>query len=206
MAQEEPNKVEVIAGRSGIIVEARAKLRTKLRWRLFVLSVCVVTLAAIAVVLTLFSQRDHRHQVAVAKQSQLQQGQSDVNALGDMSKLQSDSNQLIQGSKSGDYTLSDKQLAQAYANRGDGEFNDGNEKAAVADYEQAVKLDGGQQVLVGYNEFVARYHQGERKALIPLLQALAKSLQNDHEQGAHQLYAQYESYISDLQAGKDLSL
>lgn len=206
MATQEPTKVEVIAGRAGIIVEARAKRKRTLGWRLFVLGVCVAALVAIAVVLTLFTRRDQKHQADVARQSQLQESQNDVNAVGNMKKLQSDSNQLIQGTQDGTYTLTDKQLAQAYANRGDGEFNNGDETAAIADYEKAVKLDVGQQVLVGHNEFVARYHHGERKALIPLLQTLAAALQNDHEQGAHQLYSQYQSYVSDIQSGKDLDI
>lgn len=199
-------KVEVIAGRAGIIVEARAKLKRKLGWRLFVIAVCVLAVVAIAVVLALFSHRDKAHKAAVVQQSQLEQSQSSPDAVGDMNKLRSDSDQLIKGSRDGTYTVSDKQLAQAYANRGDGEFNGGDEKAAVADYKQAVKLDSSQQILVGYNEFVGRYHLGERKTLVPLLQTLAKPLQNDHEQGAQQLYAQYQSYISDLQAGKDLDI
>jgi hypothetical protein len=157
-------------------------------------------------VLIVFARRDHAHKVAVVNQQQLQQSLNDVNAVGDLGKLKNDSNDLINGAQSGVYQVSDKQLAKAYASRGDVEFNTGDEKAALADYEKAVKLDGSQQVLVGHNEFVARYHHGERKALIPLLQTLAAALQNDHEQGAHQLYSQYQSYISDLQAGKDLDI
>lgn len=207
--QPKPETVEIVTSRSGIIVETEAPDKRELRVRLSfpLLGMYVLLVAAvIAVVVVVFNRRDHDKQVAVATQRQLVQSVSNANAVGDMSKLGRDSDRLIAGAANGTYTLTDKQLAQAYANRGDVTFNAGDEKSAIADYERAVKLDGSQQVLVGDNEFVARYHQGERGSLVPLLQTLAKPLQNDHEQGAQQLYSRYESYITDLQAGKELEL
>jgi tetratricopeptide (TPR) repeat protein len=204
---EQKNKITIIAARSGIIVEAKKlKRNLHLGWRLFVLGVCVVAVVAIAVVLLLFTRRDQHHKVAVIQQKTLESNITDVNAVGDMNKLGNDSDMLIKGSQSGDYQVSDKQLAQAYANRGDVEFNQQAYKAAVDDYKKAVSLNGDQQDLVGYNEFVARYHLGERDTLLPLLVTLQKPYKNNHDIGAPEHYDQYQGYIDSLKAGKELDV
>jgi tetratricopeptide (TPR) repeat protein len=203
---DKTNKITIIAARSGIVTEAKSVRKSHLGWRLFTLIVGAVALVAIIVVVILFENRDRAHEVATNKQQQLQTAIGNVDAVGNLTKLLGDSDALIKGQSNGTYSLSDKQLAQAYANRGDVEFNRGDEKSAIADYEQAVKLDGAQQLLVGNNEFVARYHLGERKELISLLQILQKPYKDNYATGMQEHYEQYQSYIDDLQAGKDLDI
>lgn len=202
----EVRKLEVIAGRAGIVFEETVRKQSRLLWRIFAISVIVIAAGAIVAVIVLFTHRQRVHTANVAKQKQLQQQLTDVNAVGDLDTLKQDSNTLINGAKDGTFSVSNKQLAQAYANRGDAEFNQGDEKAAIADYEQAVKLDGGQQALVGYNEFVARYHLGERASLVPLLKTLQAPYKNNYDIGMQDQYAQYQKYIDDLQAGKELDI
>ncbi|HSX31586.1 MAG TPA: hypothetical protein VLE99_06750 [Candidatus Saccharimonadales bacterium] len=173
-------------------------------WR--VLGLCVAALVIAGGGVVLYVRYKHHHDVALAQQHQAEQAISDVDRLGDPGALKADSTNLIQGAKDGSYKVSNKQLAAAYAARGDAELAAGDNKAAVSDYEQAVKLDATQKALVGYSEFVARYRTGERKTLIPMLQDMAAPLKNSHEIGAYETYVQYEGYITDLQAGKDLDL
>jgi Co/Zn/Cd efflux system component len=200
------DKVTIIAGHSGIIVEAGQKKRALVGRKLFMIGVGIVAVAAVVVVVLLFANHHKKQEAATKRQNQLQKTVTNVDAYSDISKLHGDSNALIQGAQNGTYKVSNKQLAQAYAARGDAEFNSADEKSAVADYEQAVKLDASLQALVGYNEFVARYHQGERQTLIPFLQELQKPYQNNHDTGAPEQYAQYQGYIDNLQAGKELGI
>jgi len=200
------DKVEIIAARSGIIVAAKKDGGFRLNVPMASLIVGVIALLAIGTVLAVFAAKRHTHEVAVQQQTSLQRDITSADAVGDLDKLKSDSDALIAGADSGDYKVSNKELAQAYANKGDVLFNDNDYAGAITDYKKAVQLDASQQNLVGYNEFVARYHQGERKTLVPLLQTLQKPYKDNHETGMQEHYEQYQSYIDDLQAGKELDI
>jgi tetratricopeptide (TPR) repeat protein len=203
---EQTEKVEIIAGRAGIVVAAKKGTGFRVDWRLPALIVGSLAVLAIGIVLAVYADNRHKHTVAVKQQKSLQASISDANAVGNLNKLKNDSDALIAGAKSGTYAVSDQQLAAAYANKGDVAFNQANYTEAVADYTQAVKLDSSQQQLVGYNEFVARYHLGERKTLVPLLQTLQKPYKDNHDTGMQEHYDQYQTYIDDLQAGKELDV
>lgn len=194
----------VVARSSGITVGSGARLHVGVRLR--VLGMAAVVLLAVGGVWALCVYRQHVHDQRVVAQHRLQQSIGDVNGLGDTSKLGTDSTGLIQGAASGVYDVSDDNLAKAHAVRGDIELNAGDYKAAVADYTKAVELDSAQKELVAYGQFLARYHLGERKSLVPLLQSLAAPLKDSHNPGAPEQLALYESYVVDLQAGKDLVL
>jgi tetratricopeptide (TPR) repeat protein len=206
MGDNKTNKITIIAGRSGIVAEARRIRKGHVGWKIFALGVGASALIAIIIVLVVFENRDRTQKIATINQKQLQTTIASVDAVGDPNKLSTDSTALINGAKGGSYKVSDEQLASAYANRGDVEFNNDDYKAALTDYQQAVKLDASQQQLVGRNEFVIRYKQGERKQLIPLLQTLQKPYKNNYATGMQEHYEEYQSYIDDLQAGKELEL
>lgn len=196
---------------SGIVVggaKHRAALHFGPRTRLAAMGALVV-LAIGLIGAAVYMHHKHQadaHQAVVRKQSQLVKNLNDTSKLGDLSKLKSDSSALISGAANGTYKVSNKDLAQAYANRGTAELNATNYKAAITDFQMAEKLDPSQTELVGYSEFVARYYSGERKTLIPLLQTLAKSLKNNYEPQMQSTLAQYNEYIVDLQAGQDLPI
>ncbi len=195
---------------SGIVVGGGKQRTLHLgpRARLTVVGAAVLLVAGLASVALYVHHRDNTvaHQAVVKRQKQLVAGLNDTNKLGDLTKLKSDSAALIQGATDGSYKVSNKDLAQAYANRGTTELNAGNYKAAVTDFQMAQKLDTSQTQLVGYSEFIARYQLGERKTLIPLLQTLTKPLQNDREPQIQAILVEYNQYIADLQAGQDLPI
>jgi tetratricopeptide (TPR) repeat protein len=196
----------VIGKSSGMVVGGGAR-HFHLRLRMLVIMVVVIVLSIGMVVGALVYRHNKQTQKkAISTQQKLEKNTTYGNGLGDMDQLKKDSNDLIQGSKSGSYDVSNKQLAQAYASRGDTELNAGDYKSAVADYQKAVELDSSMLQTVGYGEFLARYHLGERKELVSLLQQLEKPLKNNHDPQIQQQVTLYDAYIADLQAGKELEL
>ncbi|HSX06146.1 MAG TPA: tetratricopeptide repeat protein [Candidatus Saccharimonadia bacterium] len=195
---------------SGIVVGSGKRRVLHLEPQVRVVAILVVAALVVGVAGTVLyihhKDNETAHQAMVNRQKQLVKRLNDANSLGDLTKLKSDSSALIQGAANGTYKVPSKDLAQAYANRGTTELNAGNYKAAIADFQMAEKLDSSQTDLVGYSEFIARYHLGERKTLIPLLQTLAKSLKNNFEPQMQSTLAQYNEYIADLQAGQDLPI
>ena len=148
----------------------------------------------------------HAHDQKVAEQRKVQENLTGKNKLGDLAQLKADSSNLIQGDANGTYNLSNKDLAQAYVNKGDTELSAHNYKGALADYQKAAQLYPADQDLVNYGEFISRYNLGERKTLIPLLQDMAKPLKDNKDPQMQSQLVLYDQYISDLQAGKDLRL
>jgi tetratricopeptide (TPR) repeat protein len=170
------------------------------------LIVIAVALIAMGVATSVYVSHWRAHQAIVRRQKILQSNIGNANAVGNLGTLKRDSNALIAGARSGQYKLSDVQLAQAYLNRGDVAYSSGDNRAAVADYAKAVALQPSMQLMVGNNEFLARYHLGERKTLIPLLHRLEKPLMHNYEPGVQELLEQYQAYVVNLQAGEDLSV
>jgi len=198
------HKGVVTAKHTGLVVRSRPpRLHFTARLQLLCLILIVVAAGSAWIVL---AQRRAVHNRHVAVQHKLQHDISDVNSQGNIQKLKVDSDSLIQGVATGAYSMSNKDLAQAYIARGDAELNSGDYKAAIADYAKVVQLDSSQKRLVAYGEFLARYHLGERRTLVPLLESLEAPLKNSHETGAPEQLALYEGYVTDLQAGKDLEL
>jgi tetratricopeptide (TPR) repeat protein len=199
-------KVVVNAGKSGIVVETEAK-----HWpaatRLLLVATCTLLAVALGGTTTVwYLHHKHAHDALVAQQQQLQKSVTGADRIGNITKLKADSDSLIQGAADGTYKLTNVQLAQAYNSRADTELSGGNYKEALADYQKAVQLDASLTITVGYGEFLARYHLGERETLVPLLQTLEKPLQNDHEMQSQQQLALYQSYETDLRAGRDLAI
>jgi tetratricopeptide (TPR) repeat protein len=182
---------------------------TRRKWRpsrrvqiVLVLALALVLVGVGATVVYL--QRKHNHEQVVAKQKKLESRVSDIDSYGNLDKLKTDTNELIKGAGDGTYDVSSKQLAQAYALRGDTKLNERKYQDALDDYKKAVELDASRKVYVGYGEFIARYNLGERKELIPLLRSLQKPLKDSFESQNQQQFALYEQYAADLEAGKDL--
>jgi tetratricopeptide (TPR) repeat protein len=206
MGDEQNHEVQPIQV-SPVVGGARSAAQQRKIWYVVITVVVAVILVAGGVLI--YRSHKHRqraHEQVMAQQKALKDSIKDVNAIGDLDKVKADANNLINGTQDGTYNVSNKELAQAHMARGDAELNGKDYKAAVADYDQAVKLDASLQTMVGYSQFVARYHLGERGSLIPLLETLSKPLKDSHESGSQQQLAQYETYIADLQSGKELEL
>lgn len=192
---------------TGIVVGTGKKRRFHVSRSMAIVGACVFVVLVIAggITYVVLHQR-HAHQVRVAEQQKLQSNVSDANAIGDPQKLKADSTTLIDGAKSGKYSVSNTNLAKAYTDRGYVELSANNYQPALDDFRKAEQTDPTNKDQAQYGEFLARYHLGERKTLVPLLQEMEKPLQNNHDIGAPQQLAQYDGYITDLQAGKDLEL
>lgn len=200
----------VVAKSSGMVVGTGARHGLLLGSRAKIYGLCAAVLLVIAGagtgVYVYKKHADKVHRENVAKQRDLQKSVSDVNAVGDVQKLKTDSNNLINGAKNGTYNVSDEQLAAAYVSRADAELNTKDYRAALADYQKAAQLDSSQKTAAQYGEFMSRYRLGERKTLIPLLEQLKQSLQKSDEPMSGQQLGLYSQYIADLQAGKDLDI
>lgn len=206
---EQTKKAVVAAQRSGIVVGSGSRsFHLGPRLRLALLGVVAIVLLAV-VVGGVWSLRTHAKQVRAqraAEQHKLQQSTHDADAMGDPQQLKQDTTTLINGATSGKYDVSNANLGKAYSDRGYVELNSSNYQAALDDFKKAEQLDSTSKAQSQYGEFLARYHLGERKTLIPLLQELEKPLKGSKEVGAAEQLVQYEDYISSLQAGKDLTL
>lgn len=202
----------VVAKNSGMVV-GRVKNSLLDRRRVKIYGLCallVLALVGLGVgVNAAYTYKKHTDTVRktnAVKQQKLQKSISSVDAAGNVQKLKADSDALIKGANNGTYDVSNEQLAVAYASRADTELYAKDYKAAIADYQKAAQLASSQKTAAQYGEFIARYRLGERKALIPLLQALEQPLKNSQEPQSQQQLGLYEQYIADLQAGKDLEL
>ncbi len=199
------NKGVVVASGSGIVIGTGAKKRIHIGPRMRVVLTCAAVVVLVGGAAGAYAYHKYQdHKAVVAKQKELQS--SVTNSIGDTQKLHTDTTSLIQGATNGTYKISNKDLAAAYAARGDAELNSGDNKSAVTDYGQAVKLEPSMTTTVGYGEFLARYRLGERKTLIPLLQQLDAPIKNSKDFQDQGQSATYESYITDLQQGEELPL
>ncbi len=112
---------------------------------------------------------------------------------------------LISGQKNGVFTYTDAQLSQLYLDRAAAYLNLAQYKSAVADYEQAIKLDDSNKLAALQGEVEARYGLGERDKLIPLYKQLV-ALESKSDNPMHNsAVAQYQSNIQALQTGQEIS-
>lgn len=208
MGKQTKNAV-VAAQSSGIVIGSgggRFRVGARMRVVLLCVLVAIVVGGAAGGYWAYHAHNQHVQAQRTAAQHTLQKNIADANALGNPQKLQQDSTNLIDGAANGKYDVSNADLAAAYSNRAYVELNDGKYQPALDDFRKAEQLDPSSKANSQSGEFMARYHLGERKTLIPLLQEIEKPLKNSQETGAAQQLIKYDGYISDLQAGKDLDI
>jgi tetratricopeptide (TPR) repeat protein len=116
---------------------------------------------------------------------------------GDSPSVINVSSQLISGAKSGNFTLSKGDLAQYYLERASAYLNMGQYAQAAEDSESAVKADGSVKLASLQVEFEARYKEGDRSQLIPILQQI---VQLEKTSGNPRWGAAAEQYQEDIQS------
>ncbi len=117
-----------------------------------------------------------------------------------------ESSQLISGAKSNDYKINKSQLALYYLYLASSLTNKMQYTQAIADYQEAIKLDSSDTEGALQGEVSAAYRNGERQQVIPLLEQLvtiSSAKGNDPIAGSPQ---QYEAEISAIQNNQPVDL
>ena len=134
-------------------------------------------------------------QAALQKNLVLDLNRSDNKSVVD------DTTSLIHGKQTGEYTFSNKQLAEYYMEAGVAYANLKEYKQAATYYETAPKYDSTVQTAALEGEVSAGYMAGEREQLIPALQQLVKLTKNGHDP-TELSSDQYQKIIWDIQHNK----
>lgn len=113
--------------------------------------------------------------------------------------------QLINGAKKGDYKVDDATLANYRLERATSYMNIKQYSKVASDTEAAVKLSSATQPAAYAFEFEARYRQGERQSLIPLLNKLIETEKSSSNPLKGSEIAQYQQDITDIQHNTELS-
>lgn len=135
-----------------------------------------VLILVIAFVLVIFvypfrSKRDASN-AAAAQEQNLQSLLVTAQHDNSNATIASTTSQLVTGAKSGQYTLSNDQLATYSMEEGTAELNLQNYSQALTAFQAAAKLDQADQFGALQGEVQAGYALGERQQLIPLLKQL----------------------------------
>lgn len=118
----------------------------------------------------------------------------------------SESSQLIAGSKSGAYTISNSNLALYYLYRGSSLTNLNQYSQAISSYQEVEKLDSGDLQAALEGEVIAGYRSGERQQLIPLLQKLVQISSATHTDQMNVTSVQYQDMIYEIQNNQPVDL
>jgi tetratricopeptide (TPR) repeat protein len=201
----------VVAKSSGLVVGGGAKHRRALhvgphaRVGLLGIAVLVIIGGALWAVLAYHNDHSGGKKPKKSTQAQLQDNINNSYTIGNADALKEDANALIDGAASGKYKVSNQQLSFAYLSRANAELNKGNYKAAVPDYDQAIKLDDANKLVALQGEVEARYKMGQRQELIPLYQQMI-DLESKSENPRHgSATMQYQANIQALQKGQEIS-
>jgi len=201
----------VVAKSSGLVVGAGAKQRhmphAGLGMRVGLLGIVglLVIGGGVWAVMAYHQDHDGSQKPKKSTQAQLQENINNSYTIGNADALKNDANALIDGAASGKYKVSNQQLSFAYLSRANAELNKGNYKAAVPDYDQAIKLDDANKLVALQGEVEARYKMGQRQELIPLYQQMI-DLESKSENPRHgSATLQYQANIQALQKGQEIS-
>lgn len=131
--------------------------------------------------------------------------QSSLSSANDVQGIIYTAGRLIAGQKNGTFTLTNSDLSQIYLDRASAYMSTSQYNNAIADYEQAIKLDGSNKYVALEGEVQAKYKLGDRKQLIPIYQELINLAQYSQDPMHNSALAQYQANIQTLQSGQELS-
>lgn len=123
---------------------------------------------------------------------------------GDAQTIINVSSQLINGDKNGTFALSKSDLAQYYFDRAQAEMNLGQYAQAASDSEAAVTSDSSDKLTALKIEFEARYKEGDRQQLIPVLQQIVSLEKTSGDPRWGDAAAQYQQDIQSIQQNQEI--
>lgn len=124
---------------------------------------------------------------------------------GDSQSVINVSSQLIKGDKNGTFTLSKSDLAQYYIDRASAYLNLGQYAAAASDSEAAISANNNFKLSALQLEFEARYKEGDRQQLIPILQQIVSLEKTSGDPRWGDAAAQYQQDITSIQQGQEIN-
>lgn len=124
---------------------------------------------------------------------------------GDSQSVINVSSQLIKGDKNGTFTLSKSDLAQYYIDRASAYLNLGQYAAAASDSEAAISANNNFKLSALQLEFEARYKEGDRHQLIPILQQIVSLEKTSGDPRWGDAAAQYQQDITSIQQGQEIN-
>lgn len=124
---------------------------------------------------------------------------------GDSPSVISVSSQLIKGDKNGTFSLSKSDLAQYYIDRASAYMNLGQYAQAASDSEAAAAADNSFKLSALQIEFEARYKEGDRQPLIPILQQIVSLEKTSGDPRWGDAAAQYKQDITSIQQGQEIN-
>jgi hypothetical protein len=189
------------------IVQGTFKPRRWWRSKWFLLGVVIVLLITAGIMMAVHV-RDNRREAKAAKvELQILQAQvtEAVFKTQDNTGAIEYTTTIINGAKSGHFKISPSDLGQFYLDRAAAYNNLGNLKAALADYKTAVAIDSSTKIAALQAELSIQSRQGNKSALVPLLQQLVPLFQNSSMPLAAGQAAQYQNDITAIQSGQEVS-
>jgi tetratricopeptide (TPR) repeat protein len=111
---------------------------------------------------------------------------------------------ILSGQAVRTFTVTDAQLSMYHLDRASAYLNLKQYKNAVADYEQAITLNGTNTLAALQGEVEARYKLGDRQQLIPVYQQMIQLDSNSQNPMRGSDIAQYQDNIQTLQQGGEL--
>lgn len=123
---------------------------------------------------------------------------------GDAQTIINVSSQLINGDKNGTFALNKSDLAQYYLDRSEAEMNLGQYAQAAADSEAAASADNSDKLSALLVEFEARYKEGDRQQLIPVLQQIVSLEKTSGNPRWGAVAAQYQQDIQSIQQNQEI--
>ena len=124
---------------------------------------------------------------------------------GDSQEIVDITSQLINGQKNGNLTLSKSDLAQYQLDRASAYMNLGQYAQAAADSQASIATDSGVKLAALQIEFEARYKEGDRAPLIPLLQQIVQLESTSGNPRWGETAQQYQDDIKSIQQGQEIT-